>query len=52
EFIAGSASIVNLDESANEFPIVQHNQKGKLNAIMSNSFGFGGTNASLIFKTL
>ena len=52
EFIAGSANIVNLDESANEFPIVQHNQKGKLNAIMSNSFGFGGTNASLIFKTL
>lgn len=52
EFITGSANIDNLDESANEFPIVQHNQKGKLNAIMSNSFGFGGTNASLIFKTL
>ena len=52
DFITGSANIQNLDERASAFPIVQHNQKGKLNAIMSNSFGFGGTNASLIFKTL
>ena len=52
DFITGSANIQNLDERATAFPIVEHNQKGKLNAIMSNSFGFGGTNASLIFKTL
>jgi len=52
DFITGSANIDNLDERATAFPIVEHNQKGKLNAIMSNSFGFGGTNASLIFKTL
>jgi 3-oxoacyl-[acyl-carrier-protein] synthase-1 len=52
DFITGSANIKNLDERVSAFPIVQHNQKGKLNAIMSNSFGFGGTNASLIFKTL
>ena len=52
DFIVGSANIHNLDKQASAFPIVQHNQKVKLNAIMSNSFGFGGTNASLIFKTL
>jgi 3-oxoacyl-[acyl-carrier-protein] synthase-1 len=52
EFITGSANIRTIDERASAFPIVQHNQKSKLNAIMSNSFGFGGTNASLIFKTL
>lgn len=52
DFITGSANIENLDERASIFPIVEHNQKGKFNAIMSNSFGFGGTNASLIFKTL
>jgi 3-oxoacyl-[acyl-carrier-protein] synthase-1 len=52
DFITGSANINNLDEGASGFPIVLHNQKSKLNAIMSNSFGFGGTNASLIFKTL
>ncbi len=50
DFITGSANINNLDDSATGFPIIQSNQQGKLNAIMSNSFGFGGTNASLIFK--
>lgn len=51
-FITGSANISNLDDGAIDFPIVTSNQQGKLNAIMSNSFGFGGTNASLIFKTV
>lgn len=52
DFVVGSANIQTLDEQAAQFPIVQQNQMGKFNAIMSNSFGFGGTNASLIFKTL
>lgn len=52
DFVVGSANIQTLDEQATQFPIVQQNQMGKFNAIMSNSFGFGGTNASLIFKTL
>ena len=52
DFVVGSANIQTLDEQAAPFPIVQENQKRKFNAIMSNSFGFGGTNASLIFKTL
>jgi len=51
-FISGSANIQNLDTDAQGFPIIQHNQEAKLSVIMSNSFGFGGTNASLIFKKL
>lgn len=51
-FIVGSSNINHLDEQATGFPIPQENQDRKLSAIMSNSFGFGGTNASLIFKTV
>lgn len=51
-FIAGSANIENLDAGATQFPIQTGNKTAKLGAIMSNSFGFGGTNASLIFKSL
>ena len=51
-FITGSVNISNLDARATDFPIITNNEQGKLNAIMSNSFGFGGTNASLIFKTV
>ncbi|HJL95918.1 MAG: beta-ketoacyl-[acyl-carrier-protein] synthase I [Gammaproteobacteria bacterium] len=50
DFIAGSANIENLDEEAKEFPIVQENKPIKLKRALSNSFGFGGTNASLIFE--
>ena len=40
-----------MDEKAKKFPIVTKTQKGtSLNAVMSNSFGFGGTNAALIFE--
>ena len=48
-FIAGSANIETLDEGATGFPIVQTSRDAKLNTVMSNSFGFGGTNASLVF---
>lgn len=51
-FIAGSANISQLDDNAVDFPIVQSNQEANLRAVMSNSFGFGGTNASLIFKKI
>lgn len=51
-FITGSANITELDEGAQGFPIVQKNQPATLNTVMSNSFGFGGTNACLIFKSL
>ena len=46
-FIAGSANIETLDEGATGFPIVQASRDATLDTVMSNSFGFGGTNASL-----
>ena len=48
-FIAGSANIENLDPAAESFPIVRESRQARLNAVMSNSFGFGGTNGTLVF---
>ena len=40
-----------MDDEAKNYPIVTQVEKGvNLNAIMSNSFGFGGTNATLVFE--
>ena len=53
KFIAASANIENMDEKAKNFPIVTKIEKDKeLNCVMSNSFGFGGTNATLVFEKL
>ena len=50
-FVAASANIENLDPEAEGMPIVREMEDGlSLNCVMSNSFGFGGTNASLAFK--
>ena len=50
-FISASANITELDPSAIDMPIVRTLQDNvKLNAILSNSFGFGGTNACLVFQ--
>ncbi|MBP7670105.1 MAG: beta-ketoacyl-ACP synthase I [Ferrovibrio sp.] len=50
-FIAASANIENLDPGAEGFPIVRERRDGvTLNRVMSNSFGFGGTNATLLFQ--
>ncbi len=49
-FIAGSANIQQLDPEAEAFPIIRVSEDRKLNCVISNSFGFGGTNASLVFK--
>jgi 3-oxoacyl-[acyl-carrier-protein] synthase-1 len=51
DFVAESANIANLDPDANGVPIVRERKDNAgLNTVMSNSFGFGGTNASLIFE--
>ena len=50
-FIAGSANINEMDDEAKKYPIITKVEKDvSLNAVMSNSFGFGGTNATLIFE--
>jgi 3-oxoacyl-[acyl-carrier-protein] synthase-1 len=52
-FITGSANITNMDDEAKKFPIVTKTETGvTLNTVMSNSFGFGGTNAALIFEKI
>ena len=53
KFISASANIENIDEKAKNFPIVTEVEKNKeLNCAMSNSFGFGGTNATLVFEKI
>ena len=50
DFITASANIDNLDPHAEGLPIALRTQEISLNRVMSNSFGFGGTNASLIME--
>ena len=53
KFISVSANIENMDERAKNFPIVTKAEKDiELKSVMSNSFGFGGTNATLVFEKL
>ena len=49
-FISASANITELDAGAEGIPIVRERIDKSLNTMMSNSFGFGGTNASLVFQ--
>jgi len=49
-FIAPSINVDTLDEDATGFDIVTQKRETKLKTLMSNSFGFGGTNATLIIK--
>lgn len=49
-FITASANIDDLEEAAEGLPIVRETQHDQtLNTVMSNSFGFGGTNCTLVF---
>lgn len=51
DFIAASANIDELDPEADGMPIARERvDDAQLNCVMTNSFGFGGTNASLVFK--
>ncbi len=49
-FIAESANIDELDGAFADMPIVRKRQDTQLNCVLSNSFGFGGTNATLVFR--
>jgi 3-oxoacyl-[acyl-carrier-protein] synthase-1 len=53
DFIAASANIENLDPEAQGIPIIRERKDNAgLKTVMSNSFGFGGTNACLVFEKL
>ncbi len=51
DFISASINIYELDEGAESMPIIQQRaDNANLHTVMSNSFGFGGTNATLVFQ--
>jgi 3-oxoacyl-[acyl-carrier-protein] synthase-1 len=51
DFMAGSANISELDPGAEGLPVLLETREGAgLNTTMSNNFGFGGTNASIVFQ--
>ena len=53
DFVCESANIENLDPALGEFPIVRKRiDNAGLKTVMSNSFGFGGTNAVLVFQKM
>jgi 3-oxoacyl-[acyl-carrier-protein] synthase-1 len=50
DFVAASAHIDTLDDHAKGLPILLESKQTTLNRVMSNSFGFGGTNAALVME--
>lgn len=51
-FVAGCAHVGEADPACASLPVLMSSEERRIDSIMSNSFGFGGTNASLIFRRL
>jgi 3-oxoacyl-[acyl-carrier-protein] synthase-1 len=49
-FLAGAANIDQLDPACSDYPILRETHMRRVDTVMSNSFGFGGTNATLVFQ--
>ena len=49
-FIAGSANVETPDPALGDMPLVTQTRDAQLTTVLSNSFGFGGTNASLVLR--
>jgi 3-oxoacyl-[acyl-carrier-protein] synthase I len=49
-FIAGSANVTIPDAAVSDLPLVTATRDARLTTVMSNSFGFGGTNATLVLR--
>jgi 3-oxoacyl-[acyl-carrier-protein] synthase-1 len=49
-FIAGSVNVETPDPLLGDMPLVTQTRDAQLNTVLSNSFGFGGTNASLVLR--
>jgi 3-oxoacyl-[acyl-carrier-protein] synthase I len=49
-FVAASANIDALDPACADYPILRETRAQRIDTAMSNSFGFGGTNATLVFQ--
>ncbi len=53
KFLCASANIENLDDDAKGIPIlIEKKEDFDLSTALSNSFGFGGTNACVVFESL
>ena len=51
-FIAGSIDVENPDPAVRELPLVRQSRDAPVRSALSNSFGFGGTNASLLMQRI